>query len=127
MRAWTIAVALLAAAAATQASTVTFLSPLPGFQAIGPLPIEITTDAANVDRVELYVDGVLAGVARRAPWRIAHDFGTSLASHEVVARVFSNGYRTIDSAKVTTAALSAGETVTVDLVPKVTRTRWRAM
>jgi hypothetical protein len=44
------------AVCATQArgATVTFTSPLQGSQAVGPLPIEVTTDATNIDRVEFY-------------------------------------------------------------------------
>ena len=104
-------------------ATITFLAPLSGGQAIGPQAIEITTTIAAVDRVELYVDGALAGVARKPPYRIAHDFGTSLAAHEVEARVYSNGYRTTASAKVFTAALTAGETMNVDLVEVPMRVR----
>ena len=102
---------------------VTFVSPQQGAQAVGVLPIEVTTTAANVDRVEFSIDGVLAGVARKPPYRIAHDFGTSLASHEISATVFSNGYRTTETAKVLTAALAAGETMNVDLVEVPMRVR----
>ncbi len=102
---------------------VTFLSPQQGARAVGVLPIEVTTTAANVDRVEFFIDGVLAGVARKPPYRIAHDFGTSLAGHEISATVFSNGYRTTESAKVLTAALTAAETMNVDLVEVPMRVR----
>jgi Mg-chelatase subunit ChlD len=102
---------------------VTFLSPREGAQAVGVLPIEVTTTATNVDRVEFFIDGVLAGVARKPPYRIAHDFGTSLAGHEISATVFSNGYRTSETAKVLTAALTAGETMNVDLVEVPMRVR----
>lgn len=102
---------------------VTFVSPREGAQAVGVLPIEVTTTAPNVDRVEFFIDGVLAGVARKPPFRIAHDFGTSLADHEISATVFSNGYRTTESAKVLTAALAASETMNVDLVEVPMRVR----
>lgn len=102
---------------------VTFVAPLTGSQAIGPQPIEITTTASNVDRVEFYVDGKLVGVARTKPYRIAHDFGTSLEAHEVSAKVFSNGYKNTDSASVTTAALTAAESIRVDLVEVPVRVR----
>lgn len=119
----TILFALLFAAAVARGATVTFLSPQQGSQAIGPLLIEVTTTATSVDRVEFYVDGVLAGVARTEPWRIAHDFGTSLVAHEIAARVSSNGYRTIDEAKIVTAALTAGESIDVDIVEVPLRAR----
>ena len=105
------------------AAAITFLAPQSGAQAIGPQPIEITTTIANVDRVEFYVDGALAGVARKAPYRIAHDFGTSLAAHEVEAKVYANGYRTTAAAKVLTAAMTASDTMNVDLVEVPMRVR----
>lgn len=102
---------------------VTFVSPRQGAQALGVLPIEVTATAANVDRVEFSVDGVLAGVARKPPFRIAYDFGTSPAGHEITATVFSNGYRTTETAKVLTAALTAAESMNVDLVEVPMRVR----
>jgi len=78
--------------------------------------VEFTTDAQNVDRVEFTIDGVLAGVARKAPWRIAYDFGTSLGTHKISAKAWMNGYHSSEAATVTTAALTAGETLNVDLV-----------
>ena len=102
---------------------MTFISPQEGGQALGPLPIEVTTSVTGVDRVEFYVDGALVGVARRAPFRIAHDFGSSLAGHEIVARVYSNGYPTTDTARIVTAAITAGETLNVDLVEVPLRIR----
>jgi len=69
------------------AAAITFVSPQQGSQAIGVLPIEVTTAATAVNRVEFYVDGMLVGVARQTPYRIAHDFGTTLAAHDIVAWV----------------------------------------
>jgi Mg-chelatase subunit ChlD len=105
------------------AAAITFLTPQSGGQAIGPQPIEITTTIAGVDRVEFYVDGALAGVARKPPYRIAHDFGTSLAAHEVAAKVYADGYRTTTTASVFTAAITAGETMNVDVVEVPMRVR----
>jgi len=111
------------AAASMHAATVAFLTPQPGAQAIGPTLIEITTSAANVDRVEFSVDGALAGVARKPPYRIAHDFGTSLAAHAITAKVWSNGFRNSDDATIRTAAISAAETMNVDVVEVPMRVR----
>jgi len=105
------------------ATTVTFLSPQEGGQAIGVLPIEVSTTIGNVDRVEFYVDGALVGVARKTPFRIAHDFGSSLSGHEVIATVYSNGFRNTDTARVLTAAITAGETLNVDVVEVPLRVR----
>jgi Bacterial Ig domain len=118
-------IALLAAMLAASAAwgSVAFVAPLAGAQAIGPQTIEVTTDAAAVDRVEFSVDGVLAGVARKPPFRIAYDFGTSLAARTITAKVWSNGFKTSESASVTTAALTANERVDVDLVEVALRVR----
>ena len=105
------------------AATITFLSPQNGSQAIGPFPLEITTTATNVDRVEFSVDGKLAGVARKAPWRIAYDFGTSLDSHRISVKVFSNRFQTVETGEVTTASMGAGETLDVDVVEVPVRLR----
>lgn len=112
----------LFAAAASQAAT-RFVSPLEGSQAIGLMVLEVTTDAANVDRVEFLVDGVLAGVARTKPYRIAYDFGTTLDARTLTARVWSNGYKTSETATVTTAGMSVNDTLNVDLVEVPVRVR----
>jgi Bacterial Ig domain len=116
-----ILIAFLMTAAAHGATT--FVSPLEGSQAIGPAVLEVTTDAANVDRVEFSVDGVLAGVARTKPYRVAFDFGTSLAARTITAKVWSNGYKTSETATVLTAAMTANDTVTIDLVEVPVRVR----
>jgi hypothetical protein len=98
------------------AALLTFVEPPRGAQVVGPAYIEVKTDATKVDRVEFTVDGTLAGVARQAPWRIAHDFGTSPSAHTIEAKLFSNGYLDVQTATMTTVALTAGESVIVDLV-----------
>jgi Mg-chelatase subunit ChlD len=110
-------------AVAVHAANVAFVMPQPGAQTIGPMLIEITTTIANVDRVEFSVDGALAGVARKPPYRIPHDFGTSLAAHAITARVWSNGFRSSDEVTIRTAALTAGETMNVDVVEVAMRIR----
>ncbi len=109
--------------AASAAAETTFVSPLQGSQAIGPMVLEVTTTATNVDRVEFSVDGVLAGVARTKPYRIAFDFGTSLNPRTITAKVWSNGYKTSETATTTTAALTASDSVTIDLVEVPIRLR----
>jgi hypothetical protein len=104
-------------------AAVTFVAPLPGAQAIGPQALEVTTDTANVDRVEFFIDGTLAGVARKAPYRIAVDFGTNPLPREVVAKVWSNGFRHSETARVRTAAITASDNLNVDLVEVPLRVR----
>lgn len=110
-----LAAALLFASLTAHAAT-TFVSPLNGSQALGPTVLEVTTDVPQVDRVEFYVDGALAGVARQAPYRIVFDFGDSLAARAVSAKVWTGGFATFEAAAVTTAALTANDTLDVDLV-----------
>jgi len=109
--------------AAAHGANIAFVTPQTGAQAIGPMAIEIATTIANVDRVEFSVDGALAGVARKPPYRIAHDFGTSLASHTITAKVWSNGFRNSDDVTITTASITAGETMNVDVVEVPIRVR----
>jgi hypothetical protein len=73
--------------------------------------------------VEFSVDGALAGVARTVPYRIAFDFGTSLAPRTITAKVWSDGFRHSESATITTAALTASDTLDVDLVEVPLRVR----
>ncbi len=85
--------------------------------------LEVTTDAAQADRVDFFVDGVLAGVARQPPYRIAFDFGTSLAARTVSAKVWSGGFKSSQSTTVTTAALTVNDTLDIDLVEVPLRVR----
>ncbi|HEY0155900.1 MAG TPA: Ig-like domain-containing protein [Thermoanaerobaculia bacterium] len=112
---------LLLATAARGA--VTFVSPLEGSQVLGPTAVEVTTDATQVDRVDFFVDGVLAGVARQQPYRIAFDFGTTLARRTLTAKVWTGGFQSSESATITTAALTANDTLDVDLVEVPLRAR----
>lgn len=114
---------ILLANGAAHAAPVRFLQPLDGAQAVGPQLLEIATDTANVDRVEFSVDGALAGVVRKAPWRIAHDFGASPEAHTIAAQVFSNGFRNVEKASILTASLALGDNVTVDAVEVPLRIR----
>ena len=117
-------IVLLLAATAARADVV-FVAPQAGAQAIGRQIIEISTTTADVNRVEFYVDGVLAGVARTAPYRVEHDFGTSVGARTIEARVFSGGYATTERAQITTVPLTAGESIDIDLVEVPVRIRSR--
>jgi Mg-chelatase subunit ChlD len=116
-----LVLSLLLASAARGA--VTFVSPLDGSQVLGPMAIEVTTDAAQVDRVDFFVDGVLVGVARKPPYRIAYDFGTSMAPRTLVARVWSGGFTLSEAANVSTALPTASDTLDIDLVEVPLRAR----
>jgi hypothetical protein len=105
------------------ADGVTFVSPLDGAQALGPMLLEVRTDVERIDRVEFSVDGALAGVVRAAPWRFYFDFGTSLAPRTVTATVWSDGFATSHAATVRTAGITANERLDVDLVEVPMRIR----
>jgi len=104
-------------------ANTTFVNPQPGGQTVGAQWIEVTTDAPNVDRVEFSVDRVLAGVARKPPYKIAYDFGTALTSRDITARVFYDGYRKTETATIHTIALTAGDSINVDVVEVPLRIR----
>lgn len=104
-------------------TNVAFVSPQWGGQAIGAQWIEVTTDARKVDRVEFSVDGVLAGVARKPPYRIAYDFGTSLTPRTITARVFSDNFQHSEISTIRTAAIGATESMNVDVVEVPLRIR----
>src|SRR3954453_15410245 len=104
-------------------AALTLITPQSGLQVIGVQPIEIATGTPHVDRVEFFVDGTLAGVARKAPWQIEHDFGTLLDAHTVGAVVWSDNYKTSERAEVRTAAIAASDSYSVDLVEVPLRVR----
>ena len=93
-----------------------FVNPQPGGQAVGPQWIEITTDVPAINRVDFSVDDVLVGVARKPPYKIAYDFGTETSSRLVSATIFSDSFRKRETVTIRTAALTAGESINVDLV-----------
>lgn len=107
----------------TSEAGVTFVAPLADSQALGVQMLEVATDIAGVDRVDFAVDGALAGVARTPPFRIAFDFGTSLASRTVTATVWSNGFRSRAQATIVTAAPGLSDTLNVEVVELPMRIR----
>lgn len=106
-------------------ASITFVNPQPGGQGVGAQWIEVTTDAPNVDRVEFSVDRVLAGIARKPPYKIAYDFGTALTSREITAKVFFDNYRKSETATIQTVALTTGGSMNVDVVEVALRVRSR--
>ena len=102
---------------------VAFVTPGNGAQVIGAQVLEVQTDAEGVNRVEFQVDGVLVGVARTAPYRVAFDFGTNLDARRISVTVLSDRYRKKESVEIVTAALTAGESISVDLVEVPLRVR----
>ena len=98
------------------AQSVTITTPAPDTPVVGVWAIEAATTATAVDRVDFHVDGVLAGVARKAPYRIAYDFGSRLEPRVLKATVWTDGYRKSVSTTIRTGAFTAADTITVDAV-----------
>jgi len=93
-----------------------FVTPLDRSQVLGPTRLEVTTDETGIDRVEFYVDDALAGVARKAPFAVTHDFGDSPIQHRIAARLFARGYSVRQDVQITTAALTLSDSISVDVV-----------
>lgn len=118
--------AFLLLASSTGAAT-RFVTPQENAQLFGLTLVEIETSIENADRVELYVDGALAGVARSAPWRLAYDFGEDLRSRTLTAKVWSGGFSTSEDVTIRSASASMNDTLTVDLVEVPMRVRARGV
>lgn len=119
----TLVAGLFCLALSARAATIAFVSPLEGAQVFGPTALEVTTDATKVDRVDFFVDGALAGVARKPPYRIAYDFGDSLAPRSVSAKLWTNGFQSSETASIRTAALTVNDSLNIDLVEIPLRVR----
>ncbi len=116
-------VLLLAVLPALAEPQVRIVSPPPGAPVVGEALIEVETALAKIDRVEIRVDGRLAGVLRTPPFRLPFDFGPAPAAHRIEAEVFSGGYAKRTRAETMTAALQ--EAVTVDWVEVPLSLRFR--
>lgn len=115
-------IALVFFAGSANAAT-RFVTPQEGAQLFGVTLIEIATDVESVDRVELYVDGVLAGAARTEPYRLAYDFGDEMRARRLTAKVWSGGFATLEETTMLSASLSLNDSVTVDVVEVPLRVR----
>ncbi|HXI12885.1 MAG TPA: VWA domain-containing protein [Thermoanaerobaculia bacterium] len=93
-----------------------FVTPLERSQVLGPTRLEVFTDQTEIDRVEFYVDEVLAGVAKKAPFAVVHDFGDSPIQHRIAARLFARGYSIRRDVQITSAPLSLTDAISVDVV-----------
>jgi len=87
------------------------------------MTVEVTTDAQGIDRVDFFVDDVFAGVAHAAPYRISYDFGTTLASRRVRAKVWTGGFKAFETTAVTTIGVTVNDLLNVDLVEMPVRVR----
>lgn len=112
---------VLLAALPALAEPVRIVAPPAGSPAIGERMIEVDSTLDGIDRVEIRVDGRLAGVLRTPPFVLPFDFGTDGQPHRIEAEVFSAGY----SERVRTEVMTAGieEAHVVDFVEVAVRLR----
>lgn len=114
---------LLLVALPALAGQVAIVSPAEGTPVVGEAMIEVVTSLESVDRVEVRVDGRLAGVLRTPPYRLPFDFGQEVAAHRIEAEVFAGNYAQRARAESFTIALE--ESVTVDWVEVPLAIRFR--
>ncbi|HUP65779.1 MAG TPA: hypothetical protein VM557_10925 [Thermoanaerobaculia bacterium] len=98
-----------------------FVSPRQGARAIGEGWIELEAPA-EIDRIEVRVDGRLAGVLRQAPWKLPWDFGEGDRAARLEATLFAKGYSHSRRIEVVTSPMAAAE-MTVDWVEVPVRLR----
>jgi Ca-activated chloride channel family protein len=95
---------------------IRIVQPGPGESILGEteVRVEIVPPATPVEKVEIFLDGALAGVAERAPFRVLVDAGEENREHklEAVARTASG---TQARASITTPRLQTDAEVQVEL------------
>jgi uncharacterized protein YegL len=95
---------------------VHFVSPLAGAQLYGATTLEVASNTPNIDRVEFFVDGRMAGVARSAPFRVMYDFGESMTARTISAKLYSDHFTHVETTQIETLSPGAAAAITVDLV-----------
>ncbi|MDA8017338.1 MAG: VWA domain-containing protein [Thermoanaerobaculia bacterium] len=76
--------------------------------------VDVYPAETEIDRVEFYVDGLLAAVVRETPWQTTVDVGQDNKAHEFVVQVYEAG-GTIASSTVMTPRMKTDEVVEVKL------------
>ncbi len=110
------AVLLMILAPVTATAGSQFVTPLDGSQVHGRMLLEIASDTPSINRVSFFVDGVLVGVARTAPWQLVHDFGDSTDQRKIAATIHSESFRATETIAVRTTGLSMHDSLNVDIV-----------
>jgi Ca-activated chloride channel family protein len=102
-----------------RAFEVRILRPAAGEPMLGEVEVrvEVVPPATPVERVEVFLDGVPAGVAERAPFRVLIDAGEENREHrlEVVARTAGGAEGNVARASLTTPRVQADAEVQVEL------------
>lgn len=119
------AVLLMILAPVTATAGSQFVSPLDGSQVHGRMLLQIASDTPSINRVSFFVDGVLVGVARTAPWQVVHDFADAMDQREVAATIHSDSFRRNETISVRTTGLTMHDSVNVDIVELSIRVKGR--
>jgi hypothetical protein len=109
-----LSILVLAGLPALADETVRIISPAEGSVVVGESLIEVASDLASIDRVEIRVDGRIAGVLREPPFVLPYDFGSAATPRRIEVTVFGSNYAESARASVTTASLE--DAMTVDWV-----------
>ncbi len=113
---------LLAAAAPRRPFAVAFASPMPGEPLFGEVEVAVAVRpaATRLERVEVYVDGVRAGVLTKAPWRLVVDVGDANVAHRLQLVATAAGGATA-TAELTSGTIAVQEQIDVELRPLFVR------
>ncbi|HXT20380.1 MAG TPA: VWA domain-containing protein [Thermoanaerobaculia bacterium] len=111
-----LAFALLGAA--PRRFAVAFQSPMPGEPLFGEVEVAVVVRPAStrLERVEVYVDGVRAGVITKSPWRLLVDVGDANVAHRLQLVATAAG-GAVANAELTSGTIAVSEEINVELHP----------
>jgi Ca-activated chloride channel family protein len=111
-----LAVLLFLIALPASAFEIRIVQPGPGESILGEteVRVEIVPPATPVEKVEIFLDGALAGVAERAPFRVLVDAGEENKEHRLEAVAHAAGGAE-SKASITTPRLQTDAEVQVEL------------
>ncbi|HEX4961979.1 MAG TPA: VWA domain-containing protein [Thermoanaerobaculia bacterium] len=110
------AVAVFLFSAAAQAYEIHIVQPAPGEPIFGEVEVrvEVVPPTTPVVRVEVFLDGALAGVAERAPFRVLVDAGDANKEHKLEAVAHTAGGEAVRG-NLSTPRIEADAEVRVEL------------
>ena len=97
---------------------VAFQSPMPGEPLFGDVEVAVAVRpaGARLERVEVYVDGVRAGVITKPPWRVVVDVGDANVAHRLQLVATAAG-GAVATAELTSGTIAVQEQIDVELRP----------
>ena len=101
----------LQAAYSTPALSVAITSPSSGSTVSGTVAVGVSaTSSVGINKVELYVDGVLSGIAVNAPYSFAWNTSGFSGSHSLVSKAYDSAGNNATSAPQSVSVASADTT-----------------